>query len=71
MKIDYVVVVSKFDEIICSTLTEARRKARILSNKYGDAFINRWVFDKDCGDMVFDEKFEIFYCNGRTQEGKQ
>ena len=62
--------VSSFDdEIICRTLAEARKKAKLLSKQNEEATINKWVYDFYCDDMVMCENFEILYVNGKEFKG--
>lgn len=53
------------EEIIVTTLKEARKIAKRMSKEYGHAVINKWMFDGDCQEMVIDENFDISYENGK------
>ena len=50
-------------EVICASLTEARKTAKQLSKEHGDAHIQKWVYEY--GDMVIDENFSIYYEDGK------
>lgn len=50
-------------EEICSTLKEARQRAKQISKEKGEARIEKWY--EENGDMVIDDYFEIVYENGK------
>lgn len=66
-KKDYVVIFND-EEIICTTLKEARKIAKNESKGSNTAIINKWVYDNVLGDLIIDEQFEIEYQNGKEQK---